>query len=68
MHSERCQPRYLNLTDLHAPARRLQDHQRIERGDALVAADIPTQVGRAAGARNPEYRSGGDMLPDHEVF
>ena len=33
---------------LYHPSRRLQDHQRIERGDVLVAADVPSQVRRAA--------------------
>ena len=62
------QSRYINLTDLYAPNRRLQDHERVERCDAAIAAHAPSRVGRAAGARNPEYRSGGDLLPDHEVF
>jgi len=53
---------------IYRVSRRLQDHERVERCDALVAAHVPTQIGRAAGARNPEYRSGGDLLPDHEVF
>ena len=46
------QPRCLNLTDFYTPSRRLQDHQRVERGDAAVTADVPARVGRAAADRN----------------
>jgi len=37
-----------------AASRRLQDHQRIERGDAAIAANIIAQVGRAAAGCDPK--------------
>jgi len=63
-------PRYLNLTDLYAPSRRLQDHERIERCDAAIAAHVPSRVGRAAAdcdlERDRGVCGGGDSAsPEH---
>jgi len=38
----------LEFNGLLRPARRLQDHERVERGNAAIAADIIAQVGRVA--------------------
>lgn len=47
----------LTLKSCGAASRHLQDHQRIERCDALVAANIPAQVGRAAAGCDPKCGS-----------
>ena len=41
------------------PNRRLQDHERVERCDAAIAANVPSRVGRAA--------AGYDLERDHGV-
>ena len=38
----------MNLTEFYATCSRLHDHERVERGDAAIAADVPVWVVSAA--------------------
>jgi len=43
---------------VYRACRRLQDHESIERGDAAIAAHIPSRVGRAAAGCDLERDNG----------